>query len=134
MRTRILPADAPLAKKEAIRIDDLAGVPLFASAQGWEGDIRAWAGDRFPELHLEGSFRLAYNASMFVREGLGYQLTFRHLVDVSPESGLVFSPAHFSWMAPKTRAAYIAAIATKRAIRMRLSFLLMAVFIIVYIQ
>ena len=88
----ILPADAPLAQKEEIRIDDLAGVPLFASTQGWEGDIKRWAGERFPELRLEGSFRLAYNASMFVREGLGYQLTFRRLVDVSEESGLVFRP------------------------------------------
>ena len=88
----ILPADAPLAQRDAIRIDDLIGLPLFTSEQGWEGDIRAWAGDRFGELHLEGSFRLAYNASMFVREGLGYQLSFRHLVDVSPESGLTFRP------------------------------------------
>ena len=31
-------------------------------------------------------------APMFVREGLGYQLTFEHLVDVSEESGLVFRP------------------------------------------
>ena len=88
----ILPADAPLARKEAIRIDDLAGLPLFTSEQGWEGDIREWAGERFGELHLEGSFRLAYNASMFVREGLGYQLSFNNLVDVSPESGLTFRP------------------------------------------
>ena len=62
------------------------------SEQGWEGDIRRWAGDRFGQLRLEGSFRLSYNASLFVREGLGYQLTFRHLVDTSPESGLVFRP------------------------------------------
>ena len=27
-----------------------------------------------------------------MREGLGYQLSFRHLVDTSPESGLVFRP------------------------------------------
>ncbi len=88
----ILPAGAPLAEKDAVTIDDLAGLPLFTSAQGWEGDIKAWAGERFGELHLEGSFRLAYNASLFVREGLGDQLTFRHLVDVSKESGLVFRP------------------------------------------
>lgn len=88
----ILPADAPLARKEAIRIEDLAGLPLFTSEQGWEGDIRDWARGRFDTLHLEGSFRLAYNASLFVREGLGYQLTFRRLVDVSPGSGLVFRP------------------------------------------
>ena len=88
----ILPSKDPLAKKETIRVDDLVGLPLFTSEQGWEGDIRGWAGDRFPELHLEGSFRLAYNASMFVREGLGYQLSFRHLVDVSESSGLAFRP------------------------------------------
>ena len=33
-----------------------------------------------------------YEAALFVREGLGYQLTFRNLVDVSAESGLVFRP------------------------------------------
>ena len=88
----ILPADAALAKKESIRIEDLLGLPLFASEQGWEGDIRGWAGEHFAQLRLEGSFRLAYNASMFVREGLGYQLTFRNLVDVSEGSGLVFRP------------------------------------------
>ena len=88
----ILPADAVLAKKESIRIEDILGLPLFASEQGWEGDIRGWAGEHFAQLRLEGSFRLAYNASMFVREGLGYQLTFRNLVDVSEVSGLVFRP------------------------------------------
>ena len=88
----IFPSDDALAQKETIRINDLVGLPLFTSEQGWEGDIRGWAGNRFPELHLEGSFRLAYNASMFVREGLGYQLSFRHLVDVSESSGLTFRP------------------------------------------
>jgi len=88
----VLPEDDALAKKETIRVDDLFGLPLFTSAQGWEGDIRRWAGEQFSSLHLEGSFRLSYNASLFVREGLGYQLTFRHLVDTSAESGLVFRP------------------------------------------
>ena len=88
----ILPSEDPLTQKDTIRVDDLVGLPLFTSEQGWEGDIRRWAGDRFPELHLEGSFRLAYNASMFVRERLGYQLSFRHLVDVSEGSALAFRP------------------------------------------
>ena len=43
-------------------------------------------------LHLEGSFRLSYNGSLFVKEGLGYLLTFEHLIDTSPDSGLVFRP------------------------------------------
>ena len=88
----IFPADSSLAKKEVIQIDDLVGLPLFTSQQGWEGDIKDWAGERFKELQLEGSFRLAYNCSLFVREGLGYQLSFRNLIDVSERSGLTFRP------------------------------------------
>ncbi|MCR5772496.1 MAG: hypothetical protein K6G87_14850 [Butyrivibrio sp.] len=44
------------------------------------------------ELHLEGSFRLAYNGSMFAKEHLGYLLTFNKLIDTSESSGLVFRP------------------------------------------
>lgn len=88
----VLPEDAPLAKKESIKASDLEGLPLFTSVQGWEGDIRQWAGEKYASLRLEGSFRLAYNASMFVKEGLGCALTFAKLVDTSPGSGLVFRP------------------------------------------
>ena len=35
----ILPADAPLAKKETVTADDLIGLVLFTSRQAWEGDI-----------------------------------------------------------------------------------------------
>ncbi len=88
----ILPADDPLAKKETIRFDDLLGLPLFCSEQSWKNDIPRWCGERSAELRLEGSFRLAYNASMFVKERLGYLLTFEHLIDTSPGSGLAFRP------------------------------------------
>ena len=43
-------------------------------------------------LHLEGSFRLTYKGSIFVKEGLGYLLTFEHLIDTSQDSGLIFRP------------------------------------------
>ncbi len=86
----VVPADSPLAEKSVITVDDLVGVPLFTSEQSWKNDIGRWCGERLSELQLEGSFRLAYNASMFVKEGLGCQLTFAKLVDTSPESGLVF--------------------------------------------
>ena len=88
----VMPADSPLAKNETIRVDDLVGLPLFISQQSWEKDIPRWCGERFHELRLEGSFRLSFNASLFVREGLGYLLTFEHLVNTSPESGLAFRP------------------------------------------
>ena len=88
----VIPADDPLTQKDEITIDDLAGLPLFASEQGWRNEIAAWAGNRAPELVLEGSFRLSYNGSIFAKEGLGYLLTFEHLVDTSERSGLAFRP------------------------------------------
>ena len=84
--------DCALAKKKSICVDDLVGLPLFCSRQGWEKDIAHWCGKRIDELHLEGSFRLSYNGSLFVQEGLGYLLTFDHLIDTSPTSGLAFRP------------------------------------------
>ena len=88
----IVPAGNPLAAKERITVDDLIGLPLFCSGQAWRNEIAGWSGERHAELTLEGSFRLSYNASVFVREGLGFQLSFGGLVDVSPQSGLVFRP------------------------------------------
>lgn len=52
--------------------------------------------NRLPSTILERSFRLAYNGSIFAREGLGYLLSFDHLIDTSKDSGLVFRP-----LAPK---------------------------------
>ena len=86
----VMPRDCQLARKERICVDDLVGLPLFCSEQGWQKDIAKWFGERIDELHLEGSFRLSYNGSLFVREGLGYLLTFDHLIDTSPTSVLVF--------------------------------------------
>ena len=88
----VIPASSALAEKECITAQDIAGRPLFCSEQSWENDIRPWAGDQFPKMHLEGSFRLSYNASMFTKEGLGILLTLNNLVDTSPENGLVFRP------------------------------------------
>ena len=88
----VMPSDSALAKKKAIRVDDLIGLPLFCSGQGWEKDISGWAKDKMDKLHLEGSFRLSYNASLFAKEHLGYLLTFDKLVDTSADSGLVFRP------------------------------------------
>ena len=88
----IIKEDAPLAKKKKIRVKDLCGLPLFCSEQSWHNEIPAWAGEHMSKLTLEGSFRLSYNASLFVKEGLGYLLTFRGLIDTSEGSGLVFRP------------------------------------------
>ena len=88
----VMPEEDPLAGKKAVRVDDLIGLPLFCSEQSWEKDITLWAKDKKDKLHLEGSFRLSYNASIFAKEHLGYLLTFDRLVNTAPGSGLAFRP------------------------------------------
>ncbi|MBR2810790.1 MAG: LysR family transcriptional regulator substrate-binding protein, partial [Solobacterium sp.] len=88
----IVPKDHPFARCQEITPEQLVGQPLFASEQAWNNEIRAWARDLFAGYKLEGSFRLAYNGAVFTREGLGYLLTFEHLVDTSESSGLAFIP------------------------------------------
>ena len=88
----VMPSDSPLAAKESIVFEDLIGLPLFCSGQGWRFDLPQWCGKGIEQLNLEGSFRLHYNASVFVKEGLGYLLTYDKLCDTSSDSGLVFRP------------------------------------------
>lgn len=90
----VFPVTSSFAQNEFITADDLSGLPLFCSEQSWENDIRPWAKDKFSRLHLEGSFRLSYNGSMFAKEGLGILLTLNNLVNTSPESGMVFKPLY----------------------------------------
>ncbi|MBQ9696388.1 MAG: LysR family transcriptional regulator [Oscillospiraceae bacterium] len=88
----VMRADSPLAAKESICLADLYGLPLFCSEQSIASDFPRWCGQDLDKLQFAGTFNLAYNGSVFVREGLGYLLTFAHLIDTSPGSGLVFRP------------------------------------------
>ena len=88
----ILPKDHPLAQKPALTFRDLQGLPLFCSAQGWHGDIDRWSGGRTDELSLESHVTLPTNGAVFVREGLGFLLTFEGLVDTGETSSLTCRP------------------------------------------
>lgn len=88
----VMPNNSPLAAKEYITYDDLLGLPLFCSGQGWRFDLPQWCGKGIEQLNLEGSFRLHYNASVFVQEGLGYLLTYDNLCNTSDANGLTFRP------------------------------------------
>jgi len=90
----IFPADDPLAEKEQIRFEDLQGLPLFISEQSRDADLPRWCGPRVSQLTFSGYFQLAYNGSVFAREGLGYLLALDRIVDTSEDSGLVFRPLY----------------------------------------
>lgn len=88
----VMKKEDPLAQKETICFEDLIGLELICSAQGMKFDISRWCGEKADMLDLSGTINLAYNGSVFVREGLGYMLTFDRLINTGPESGLCFRP------------------------------------------
>ena len=88
----IMRKDAPLARREAICIDDLLDLPLIVSRQGLREDIPRLFGEKADRLNVTATLNLAYNGSVLAREGLGYVLTFDKLVDTSRESPLCFRP------------------------------------------
>jgi len=88
----LMPADHPLAQKDAIRAEDLYGQELICSEHAAQVDIPRWCGAKADRLKVTGTTNLAYNGSIFVREGLGLMLSFEHLIAPSAENGLVFRP------------------------------------------
>ena len=84
--------DSPLAKKEFIVFEDLLGLSLICSDQSMKEDIPRWCGERVDQLNFTGTVNLFYNGSVFVKEGLGYMLTFDHLADTGSDSDLCFRP------------------------------------------
>lgn len=84
--------DSPLAGKEAVCVNDLLDLPLICSRQGITEDYPKVFQEKMDALHIVATFNLAYNASVLVREGVGYALSFDKLADTSPESELTFRP------------------------------------------
>lgn len=88
----VMKKDDRLAAKSFIEIDDLIGLPLICSAQAMQVDIPRWCGEKADMLDISGTINLAYNGSVFVKEGVGYMLTFDHLIDTGVNSPLTFRP------------------------------------------
>ena len=88
----VMRRDSPLAEKTELTFDDIYGLPLFVSEQSIKADFPRWCGESAEKLNIAGTFNLFYNGTVFVREGLGYLLTFEHLADTSRENGLCFRP------------------------------------------
>lgn len=88
----VMRKDAPLAQKKAVCIDDLLDVPLMASRQGLREDIPRLFGEKADRLNITATLNLSFNGGILAREGLGYVLTFDHLLDTSEHSELCFRP------------------------------------------
>ena len=84
--------DCELAKKSEIKLNDLMKLPLIVSRQGMTEDYPKWFSEKVDTLNITATFNLIYNAAVMVREGMGYALSFDHLVDTGADSDLCFRP------------------------------------------
>lgn len=88
----VMRKDSPLAHRASLGVDDLLGLPLICSRQGLTEDYPKWFGEKVDQLNVVATFDLVYNASVMVREKMGYALSFDKLVDTGPDSELCFRP------------------------------------------
>ena len=82
--------DSDLAGKVNINIGDISKLPLIISRQGFSDEMPNELRSIQSTLHIVGTYDLLYNASLFVKEGLGYAICFNHLVNTSSNSELIF--------------------------------------------
>ena len=91
----LMAEDAALAKLDRVTPDDLAKEPLLLPYRASMGsDLMSWFKDKRESLNVVATYDLAYNASRFAREGLGYAVALDGIVDASEGSGLSFRPFH----------------------------------------
>jgi DNA-binding transcriptional LysR family regulator len=88
----IMRKDDPMVSKADIPIEELAVLPLIVSRQGATNEMPEWLQKNYDRLNIVATYDLIFNASILVREGLGYALGFDKLVNTGSESILCFRP------------------------------------------
>ncbi len=89
----LMPADSPLAQKDSICAEDLWDRPLIISHQtASSAEMAAWLRRDISELNIVAFYDLIYNASRFVKSGLGYAVTLDKLTNTDENSNLCFRP------------------------------------------
>lgn len=105
----LLRADDKLAQQDTIRSEDLWHRPLLFSRQtlsaSTHGDeLLDWLQKPLAELTIAGSYTLVYNASLMVKEGLGYAISFDELINTTgtnlctrPLEPAIFAEPSIAW-------------------------------------
>ena len=85
--------DSPLAEKAYIHPTDLLNKPLIISRQtAVSNELSGWLGKEIESLNVISTYNLLYNASLLVKENIGYALCIDKLINTSEESTLCFRP------------------------------------------
>ena len=87
--------DSPLARQEAVCAKDLWEKPLILSHQVSESsELSFWLKSDTSKLNIAATYDLIYNASHFVKKGIGYAVALDGLVNTTGESDLCFRPLY----------------------------------------
>ena len=85
--------DSPLAEKQWVEPSDLYGKPLIRSRHAMKAaELSAWFGCDAEQMHVAATYNLLYNASLLVKEGLGYAVGLDKIINTTGESELCFRP------------------------------------------
>lgn len=85
--------DSPLADKSVIQPKDLLDKPLIISNQtAVSNELTGWLGQEIEDLSITGTYNLLYNASLMVKENVGYALCIDRIINTSGDSDLCFRP------------------------------------------
>lgn len=85
--------DSLLAEKEFITPDDLHNVPIIRSEQTMKRNaLFDWFQKDADSMNVVATYNLLYNASVFVKQGLGYAFGLDRIINTTNDSELTFRP------------------------------------------
>ena len=85
--------DSRLAEKETICAQDLWDKPLIVSHQtSISSDMMAWLQRDVSKLNIVMTYDLIFNASLFVKKGIGYAIALDKIINTTGDSELCFRP------------------------------------------
>lgn len=85
--------DSPLCTKNHIQADDLEDLELITSDQTMvENALAGWRGGRTQPLKTVATYNLLYNASILVKDKVGYALCIDGIIKTGPGTDFAFRP------------------------------------------
>lgn len=85
--------DSPLAQKQEVIPQDLHDLPIILSKHTMSNSfIDDWLKSDAERLTIVSTYNLIYNASLLVKEGLGYAIGLDKIINTSGDSLLTFHP------------------------------------------
>jgi len=85
--------DSPLAEKEFISPEDLWDKPLIRSRHTMnKNELSEWFKKDTDKLNISATYNLLYNASLLVKEDLGYAIGLDRIINTTGDSELCFRP------------------------------------------